>query len=123
MDERIKKTMFCCRNECPIAADHALALVAIPFIATKYDVLQMDNKLLQQGTIDMLSGISSNFSFGLDALKKLSGDNLGLENVWRCPEYDFKSQKKPSTLQNARGIWLIEELYTEAENTFLDVSV
>lgn len=111
------------RHLCPISADYALALVAIPFVTEKYDVLNLDTKLLEQGTVDVVSGILSNFTSGMNTLEKLTSKDLGLDYTWWCPKFGFDPRTVPSISQNARGVWLMQELHSDISNTLLKVGI
>lgn len=118
-----KSICLLCRHVCPVSADYALALVAIPYVTERYDVLNLDTSLLHQDTVDLLSGILSKYTIGLSTLQKLTSGKLGLDYTWWCPEYGFSPRTKPSISQNARGVWLMQELRSDVKNTLLTVSI
>ncbi|GMH44461.1 hypothetical protein BSKO_12413 [Bryopsis sp. KO-2023] len=118
---------ICERNpshECPISADHALALAAIPFITESYDVLGLDRNELEHGAAGMLDGMISNFTAAIETLKNITYPELGLTHTMRCPSSFNQNapprEAGPSISQNARGAWIMSELGEDVRDSLLD---
>lgn len=115
--------LVCCRHECPITADYALALASIPFITDPYDVFNLDTNFLDDGTVQVLAGILSNFSAGVSSLNEMTSSVLGLEHALYCPGANIRFRPtKPSLYQNARGVWILNELVTGLGGEPIEVS-
>ncbi|GMH46152.1 hypothetical protein BSKO_14120 [Bryopsis sp. KO-2023] len=111
------------KHECPISADYALALAAIPFITETYDVLGLDRNELEKGTAEMLDGMISNFTAAIGTLGDITSRELGLIYALRCPSSFVKQNtppREPSISQNARGAWIMQELGEDVRDSLLN---
>ncbi|GMH44587.1 hypothetical protein BSKO_12539 [Bryopsis sp. KO-2023] len=95
-------------HKCPIDATFALALVAVPFVTETYKVLDLDPASLDGNTLEVINGIQSNFTSGLESLQEMTRDEIGLDYVLNCYYRTFPEQ--PSLAMNALGVFLLRLL-------------
>ncbi|GMH41739.1 hypothetical protein BSKO_09649 [Bryopsis sp. KO-2023] len=100
-------------HKCPIDATFALALMAIPFVTETYKVLDLDPSSLDRNTLEVISGIQSNFTSAVESLDKMTWDEIGLDYVLNCKYRRFP--KQPSLTMNALGVFLLRVLKHELD--------
>ncbi|GMH44585.1 hypothetical protein BSKO_12537 [Bryopsis sp. KO-2023] len=94
-------------HKCPIDATFALALVAVPFITETYKVLDLDPASLDENSLEVISGIQSNFTSALESLQEMTRDEIGLDYFLNCKKYPRTFPTQPSLTMNARGVFLL----------------
>ncbi|GMH44588.1 hypothetical protein BSKO_12540 [Bryopsis sp. KO-2023] len=97
-------------HKCPIDATFALALVAVPFVTETYKVLDLDPASLDGNTLEVINGIQSNFTSGLESLQEMTRDGIGLDYFLNCKKYPRTFPTRPSLTMNARGVFLLRLL-------------
>ncbi|GMH44595.1 hypothetical protein BSKO_12547 [Bryopsis sp. KO-2023] len=100
-------------HKCPIDATFALALMAIPFVTETYKVLDLDPASLDRHTLEVISGIQSNFTSAVESLNEMTWDEIGLDYVLNCNYRRFP--KQPSLTINALGVFLLRLLKHESD--------
>lgn len=105
-------------------ADFALAAAAIPIITGSYNLQEIDRNLIVPDSIILIDQMEPQFLRSTFALGvgNLTNVNKGLLLSLPCPENRVDDSNIDSTIeQNAKGLWLFEELSQDISDSNLEV--
>eukprot|EP00210_Caulerpa_lentillifera_P009050 g8637.t1 len=96
---------------CPVDADFALAMVAIPAILDTYRPWSPDPNLLPPFMVKLINDVVTDFTQAQYYLASLlTSSNNGLEQTYVCPGSGFAGSLGTSLAQNAKGVIIVNEI-------------
>lgn len=96
---------------CPVEADFALAMVAMPAILDTYSPWSPDPNLLPEYMVDLINNIVADYDQAQYHLStRMTSSTNGLEMSYACPGTAFAGAMGVSFEQNAKGVFIVNEI-------------